>query len=297
MSYTRLLYFGEGSHVFQLPAYQGDYRDNFASLRTRSDTAPGMDGGLDMFGVLAAPAEVGLITANFTLHSNTRAGMTALRDALAVMTTWGKRPLWMQPADPDEAPRFCRARVRSISMPEKRAQHTDLIQPVTITWEANDPRWLSWPDAVFWDDPGLVWDDFTWVEATVIEEEANNGTIITLTNNGSAPAPVLIRVLTGAETVTNIGVKLEGSQSQALMHWRWNNTLGPGDFLVVDSHAPPTVIASTAAGTDSGYADFERVAGPGFIVLRPGVNTLIVEGTFSDDVTLEFEYYHAWRNT
>lgn len=299
---TRLTKFGAdasgGSFARQwtFTVHQTQYNDNFGNTKSRVSTAPGLDGGFDQFGPKRFAHSVGNVRQTLILHDDGQDStlMTGLRDAVRRAQDWGRQPLFMQPSDSTDPIRFCMAKLDNVQIPEARHLHADLVQPVVLIFNVNDPRWMSLPDAdaVYWDD-GSTWDPGEdWEEPRYTSSTVATGAAISLTNNGTAATPIRIKVTAGAGPTTSIGFELENIENGAtLTGFLYTKALASGDELVIDSNFDPTVRHNGA----SDYANFEPVAGSGFIMLPPGTHTINVTGVYTGNHTVDIEYFDSWR--
>lgn len=294
---TKLVKFGAGEFEYVIPTFQAEYKDNFMDAVPRTARMPGMSGGVDAFGKRPAPSEIGSVQAGWTLVSDEDpTGMTALRDAARKMLAWGKLPLWMQTSnDGVDDLRFCMARLNNLDIAENRDRLTDYWQKVKAIWQVNDPRWLGWPSMDYYGD-GTNWDDGgTWAGPR-LATTVNNGTTLTLTNNGTTKAPVKFRFKDTTDTVANLELARMDQNGNLVEGFIWGGLLAANDALVVDGHSPMRVIYEDAAlGHRSGYPEFTRLGGKGFIYLEPGANTIEVAGVFSGAVSVEIEWFDAWK--
>lgn len=312
--------FGSGGRSYAFPgATLHASSDTFASLAPQTTPLPGLSGGFDFYGVGPAPAVVGQIQLSFTLVALTRSEMTAKRDAVRAMARWGVQRLWKQPTDPDDPERFCFARVASISMPEQHGGQTDLHQPVTVTFQAADPRWYS-KENLWYLDGSLTLDGGRTVQgAAAVEVE--DGDIITVTNAGTAPTPPRIQIepvasgdwitewfigdpyVIGMEglfigeapdaAVQGFGLRRLSEDGRVQSEWFWLGTVREGEQLIVD-HAACRVRHESTAGSLNGYPDFYATVGFAFPPLEPGENRFQVFGTFTGKVRLTIDFLDAW---
>lgn len=270
-----------------------DYRDNFADVLARTSRVVGVSGGVDEFGRGVALSEVGNVQAGFFLISESREGMTALRDDLKKLLGWGVKKLWMQPSDPTAKPRWTWARVNNINMPEKRERHTDLWQKVTLSFQCADPRWYSHPSAWLLDSGEVLDDGLTVGGYRASSTTVNNGSTITLTNNGSTTTPLYLRFDAGANSVTDLRVSLRDADNVEIGRWRFEDTLSANQILEVDSTALSVTVTDTA--TNGRYDAFNPQIGTGFLELPSGTNTLVITGSFTGNITMYADYLDAWR--
>ncbi len=286
---TRLTQF----HTYTF-AYDQDYRDNFADVLARTSRVVGVSGGVDEFGGGVALSEVGNIQASFFLISeDSRDGMTTLRDDLKKIMGWGVKKLWMQPSDPTAKPRWTWARVNNINIPERRDRHTDLWQKVTLSFQCADPRWYSHPSAWLLDSGEVLDDGLTVGGYRASSTSVNDGSSLTLTNNGSTTTPLYLRFDAESNAVTNLRVSLRDVSDVEIGRWRFEDTLSAGQILEVDSTALSVTVTDTT--TDGRYDAFNPSKGNGFLELPSGTNTLVIDGSFTGNITLYADYLDAWR--
>jgi hypothetical protein len=289
---TRLLYFETAQGAYTFPEFQESYSDTFSSLVLRTDRMPGLDGGFDNLGSAPAPGEIGQVRASFVLIAEDRNAMVAMRDAVRAMRDWGKGKLFMQPSDSLIAPRFCYARINSISMAEDRSMHTDLMQPFSINFQVSDPRWLGWPDMWYFDSGEFFDNGLNFIDPR-LEQTINTTTTVTLTNNGKALTPVVIRLKATSFMGTLRAEHLDAG-GEVIGGWVWTGSLDNGETLIVDGERL-SVIHDKNTGIISGYPYFTALAGTGFIQLRGGDNSVRFSGGFTGNVALEVDFYDGWR--
>ncbi|MEQ8673305.1 MAG: phage tail family protein [Aggregatilineales bacterium] len=294
VDHTHLIKFGGGAEVYSIPLYsQADYRDNFLNVVPRTVRVPGMDGGVDLYGRRRSPSEIGQVNATWFIDVDDRADMTAARDTLDAMVNWGRRKLWMQPSDSTDRPRWCLARINNISTPQQRDRHTDLWQRVTANWQVADPHWYALPDGEWYLDDGEVLDDGLNLNSPrTTTTTVNDGSVITLTNAGNAPTPVILLFKTGSETLSDLRVEQVDGAGYLVNGFTSANSYSTNQQILVDSRPMPKFRLDGV----SDYANFTRLGGNGFIVLEPGANTINISGTFSGDITLETYFEDAWRS-
>ncbi len=288
------LTFGSGSRLYTFPgATLHTSSDNFADAVLRADKLPGLSGGYDVFGRRAAPTDVGQVQLGFTLVAASRDAMTAKRDAVRAMQDWGVRRLTKQPTDPADPPRFCWARVRSVGMPERHGEHTDLHQPVTLVFQVTDPRWQS-QAGLWWLDEGEILDgglDLGGLDLGAI----TSGDTLTLTNDGNTVTPVRLEFsLASGGSLTSLRLRHTDDEGLLRTDCTWAGTLVAHESLVLDSHSY-RVTRRSLVGDVPAYANLAATdGGLAFIVLQPGANTLLVTGTFTN-LSATAEFIDGWR--
>jgi hypothetical protein len=219
--------------------------------------------------------------------------MTALRDDIKQVIGWGVKKLWMQPSDPTAKPRWTWARINNINIPERRDRHTDLWQKVTLSFQCSDPRWYSHPSAWLLDSDEVLDDGLTVGGYRASSTSVNDGSTISLTNNGTTSAPLYLRFDAGSNAVTNLRVSLRDESDVEIGRWRFEDTLNSGQILEVDSTALSVTVTDTT--TDGRYDAFTPAKGNGFLELPSGTNTLVIDGSFTGNVSVFADYLDAWR--
>lgn len=290
MTKQRVVRFGN----YTFPIYQSALRDNFKNTVPKLTRLAGMSGSFNEYGRFRAPLEAGKLDFSFHLVSRTREGMEANRDAVEGLVELGLQQFVIQPSDPAADQRFCFATTNNISVGENLAGNTDLIQPVTMVLSTEDPRWISWPSGVYIGDSLTIGDSWVIGGARVTNTSVSNGTTITAINNGTAETPVLIQVMATPGTASLIEIAHLNDIGEAINKWRWVGNLEAGETLIVDSH-DPSVYHIDNLIKKRAFHQMTRLVGDGFIVLKPGANTLQVTGAFSSTVRVELDYYDAWR--
>ncbi len=246
--------------------------------------------------------------------------MTRRRDAVSAIKRWGRRPLWGQPYDLEQPRRWASARGNNINMAESARKGTEWLQAVRINFQVPDSKWHSRPNqqltlgqfvldgsAVLVDQAQVYLDDGEILGQFALAIPrctafVTNGTEINLTNMGNAPASAKVTLMAsrpwtlyeglhfgepgvmiggyGSASVYRPGVARLNDWGDAVERWRWNNTLSINEKLVVDAQASRVQWQHYPNFRESGYPDFNELAGDGFIRMEPGQNILRVEGEF-----------------
>lgn len=312
----------------------GSSTNNFGGVVTSTTRLPGMDGTFDNYGDGDAASEGGDVRVQFHLATQFEKQMTALRDLVNRMKPWGKRPLWMQPSDPSDPIRWCSARVNNTNLSENAKEGTDWLQPATINFQVSFPRWQSRPNVNYLGQSyldgtvALVASPPTYLDGQTNLGSGNlsiprclayvkNGTQLRLLNYGDAPAPARIKFMAsrpwylneglhfgdpgvmigayGSVSVRYPSVKRLNDYGDVIEQWRWENTLGINEVLEVDAKSYKVLLRQYPNNTISGYPEFVPVKSDGFIVMEPGINTLMVEGEFGGPFGfLEVDYWDSY---
>ena len=234
--------------------------DNFADRAVQARQLPGLSGGFDLYGFDAAPGEIGQVSVSAVLIAATRDAMQAKRDELRALSVLGKQMLTWQPQGA-AAPRWCWARVASISVPLEPAEHADLWQRVTLTFQAPDPHWYG-------------------AEDTDSQAVTTTGTL-SVVHAGNAIALAHITIACGAsQTATNPTVqRLVGAT--VVDEVKLTGVIGNSKALVIDARTKSVKLD----GADA-YANFEFLH-PSWFRLAPGSNSVKVTYTGAGTITVK----------
>jgi len=258
---------------------------------TRTTRLPGLSGGHDEYGDEAAPLAIGDIRATWWLDVR-REGkpMVELRDTVLSMVDAGAG--WLV-ADFEGRPRRIRIRENNINISIDNKKMAHVVQKVEANFQAKDPRWVSKPGAIYFDEgysfnTGQIFGGSRYSSASV-----TGGDVITLVNNGNARTPLYMRVKMTSATPTQIEASHVLPGGRVVAGWRWIKPTVANDVLIVDA-ARGKVIHDATTGIVSGYPQWTPLYGKGFIMLRPGSNRIELAG-WAGNVTVEMDYDDAWR--
>lgn len=280
--------FGDGSKSYTFP-YPQAIRDNFAETQAKLVTIPGMAGGVDIYGVEAAPGVIGKVRLDFEIYTDDEATMTALRSAAKAMAAWGVRRLVYQPTEPTDDERWCWARIDSISDPED-VSRTAHIQRMTVEFLVASPYWYS----IGTEAP--LWGTFKWGQAIWGPTATKHGVVgsdsFTITPDGNAETLGRILFTTNAaQGFTNpvIRRRVDGELLDEITFI--NTTVGIQDCLIVNPRAH-----SVRKGMTNYYAQM-TAKHPAWLRLEPGVDNDIevAFGSAADSAYLQIAYYELWR--
>lgn len=317
MTQIHILRFGGGSRAYHFENVETS-SPFFGGVAANAVRLPGANGGFNIYGMGAPPREVGNIRVGFNLVDESPAGMGRKLDAVMAMQSWGTRPLWMQPFDTDQPRRWCSAVINNTTIAQSAKQGTEFLQMVTLNIQVADPAWHSRPNEVYFDQahfgevtfvsqPQVYLDDDETFGAVEFALErclaaVQNGSEINLMNLGNAPTPARVSLMAsrpwtldeglhfgdpgvmigayGSVSVLNPGVSRLNDWGDAVEGWRWNGTLGLNERLEADTREASVTRYLYPNFNESGYPNFTRTAGMGFITVQPGQNVLRVEGSF-----------------
>jgi len=269
--------FEAGGNTYTFPSTLGAYRDNFSNALARNTRLPGVDGGFDEY--LAAPAarELGTISQAFTLQSDTKAGLDALRDAVRAMMLWGKGYLYFRPSNyPTQVERRCYCRVDNINMSRDEG-FAQYWQRLTVFFSASSPIWEA-----------------TGTASSEVINHSGTSTDDTVNNGGNAIALPVITIATGGSQVMTGPIYVRRIvSSQVVDEVKYEYNLGNSITLTIDAQKWQ-VIYDDGAEQD-GYDDMFDFIHPDWLRLMPGNNTIrVVSGDAGDAATVTIEYRDTW---
>lgn len=290
MDKARLVRFFAGDNSFSFPNEQ-DFHDNFANPVVRLQSLPGISGGFDPHGSSPGPNEAGVVQCTTTVQAAARAAMTAKMDALHGMTNWGKGLLLAQPADSSEAVRWTYAKIHSIDTPHREDGHSDLWQPVQLTFACEDPLWYQQGT------DGPIWGIAEWGDPWEAAPEVCAGglTEFTVTNEGNADTlcRVTISCDTG-QTAEDVTVQRVSSTSIVVDQVKYTGVLVAGDELIINPRGH-TVTLNGAGAYDATFQ--ANILHPDWFRIAPGSNTIRVRmANIGDACDVGMHFWYAWRN-
>lgn len=325
--------FGGGEKVYVIPP-QVSLDPHFLDLVTQTQRLPWTDGGYDAYGNSPLPSEVGSIKATFWIDTEgSSQSITTLKQLAMRMANWGRRPLWAK-AD-EYPIRWVGAKLDNLQPPINVRDVPHARQRVQAVWQASYPRWSSRPhvnylgDSTFDGSVALVdqateyldYDATMNVGGTISLPRCmafvKDGTQIDLLNYGDAPARAVVTIMAsrpwylneglhfgdpgvmiggyGSASLFKPGVKRLNDYGDAAEAWRWDGTLGVNETLTINRQDASVRLQRYPNGSESGYPDFVPVRGTGFITMQPGINRLVVEGTFDGPFGfLKVDYEDTW---
>lgn len=257
-------------NTYTFPTTSGDqeFKTNFSNLVNKATRLPGADGGHDEYGFSRAPSEIGNVQFGIVLESETTSGMQALRDAIKQMAAWGKGRLIDTINGTD---RWCWARINANDITEQRHMHSDLFQPVKLTFQASDPHWYTTgTEGVLWG--GSTWGGATWDGTASPTTITTTGTI-TVTNNGSADTLArLVLWNNSGSTITNPRVRrmIAGTAADDLLY---TGTIADGVQLELNPRRHTALYDGTDVLSNLTFTH------PEWMRLLPGSNSLQVDVT------------------
>ena len=271
--------------------YVQNWSRNFANKRRAQVVLPGASGAFNTQGDFFSPAQAGQVDVAFKLVAETREAMDDLRDGVYALAHRGLKQLVFQPTGAEEPTRFCWAEVDSISMPEDKANHSDLIQNVSIVFNVPDPR-LFGASLAMWSigdgsdvgDPGLVIGGGGDVH--VVSGEL---TQIVVTNGGNAPTIPVITVVPGVGNTVSEGIGIYRVEGGLYRDFVEHGPFAGTDELYLNGKTHRATLNGNPTWDNLYYGHNN------FIVLMPGENDFdILMADAGDDATVIFYFFDTW---
>lgn len=264
---------GGNTYNFDMPLTA--YSDNFADAVTRTTRQPGVDGGFDEYLGDVAAREIGTIRQGLTLQSETKEGLSALRDDLRAMLQWGKGYLYYRPSDyPTDPERRVYCRVSNIPMSRDESDARDSYwQRATVIFQASYPGW----------ERAVTLNQFT---------HTGLSTDVTLNNAGNAIALARVEVslALGDSITTFFRVRRVDGSDNVLGEFYYPNALTEDDLLVIDANS-----SSLTLNGDDAYSSNVTFKHPDWIRLLPGDNTIrVMSGGGGNSASVTVQYRSAY---
>ena len=280
--------FVSGSNTYTFPTSPADqaFFTNFGNVKNFMQQLPGVNSGFDMFGEGRRPTEAGTIRRNSYLVSSTISGMKTLRDNINKMVDWGRGRLYDTLRD--GSIRWCNCWLNAIVIREERHKHTDLFQPVQLTFATDDPFWYTAGTM------GALLGS-TFILGTSVLGGGTTTTLsgltndFTITNNGSAYTVPIINII--ADTGKNASYpRLQRIVNGTVKDYvNYNGVLATGQTAYFD----PVTQTYIAKGSIA-YSDFSTLT-PDGIRLAPGSNTLrLLLDNSADGAKVQIRYYERF---
>lgn len=274
-----------GTYTFQ---YLTQYQDNFGELVPQTTRMPGSDGGFDAYGDLSPPKQIGAVQAQMSLYAANETIATQLTDALSELVSWGVGRLYQAPTDPNQAERWCWAKLTSAPHSINNAQHEDYLRSLRLSFQVTDPHWYSqgtWPWQ--WGD-GTKWNSKRWGGGAVPQRCTGLQTDFEIVRAGTATTYPSIVIQ--SQGLSSIYIqRLAGST--VLDEVRYTRDLPAGTRLTINAFS-----WSVDLDGDDAYDEHFDANRLHWLILPTGRSQMrVVMGNPSDQCTVTIRYYEAWN--
>lgn len=244
-------------------------KDNFRTLQSRIEPIAGASGGYDSYGIDSPPAGVGQVQVTLKLLALALDDMQALRDALATLSGSGQLKL-SKTTQGSLGVRWCYAKLVDSQLPERWADHTDLIQDASLLFSVADPHWLM-------------------DEATATLNITGTSQDVTITHNGNGIA------LMKATLACGVGQTTQNPKIRRLVggivadEVAWTGTVAASTSLIINGQSKSIL----NNGADA-YAAMTFIH-PDWLRLLPGANVFrVIAANAGDRGTVTFAYYPTY---
>lgn len=163
-----------------------------------------------------------------------------------------------------------------------------------MTFFCPKARWYGKDGLEFLDNGDALDDGLTLLGPQIDRVTVDSGDTVQLTNNGDAPAGVLIwaEAPTG-ESVTDFSLSRMSVDGVSLAdRITYNATLSSGDVFIADCRNHQAQLNYSVLPA-SGYGNIDALRAT-WMELPPGESELIVGGTFTNGAILSLEWYDTW---
>lgn len=279
---------------YTFPVYENRIDARSQNVSASSQQLPGASGGFPGLGFGPKPLQPKTFTVNFTIRVEQRRLMTPQLDAVNAIAGWGVQRLYV--IDDAGEERWINCEVQRIQNAQNVNTHSDLHQPVAITFIAHDPHWYKQgTENPIWGGGSLWGGGAVWGGASVPQVCTGLQTDFTVTHNGTGFArPRIFITVADGDTASDIRVQriVGGSVVDQV---RYTGALSPsgGDNVVkIDCRALTAtldnadIFSSTLWGIPTNLWWFR---------LPEGDNSIRVLMTNSgDECTVEMKYYDTY---
>lgn len=258
-------------NLYNFPAEQVSYSDNFAELATKTRRLPGMHGGFDDLGNARGLSEIGSIRADFWLSFDNLTEATEKLDEFRRMSEYGVQLLHKTAQDGSK--RWTWARVDNISTPQNVKDQPHKRMKASIIFQASDPFWYGIGSGVsIWGDGVSKWGGnvSTWGGATVTSV---SGVLTTLSYNytGNVFTQASISIVPGAGQSCTDPIVRRIVSGAVVDELRYYGTLAATERLFIDSRR-----ASVRVNEVNAYDARFDTKSAYMLRLVPGANTIQV---------------------
>jgi hypothetical protein len=297
MATQSLLQFGMGSDRFVFATYPKLYQlklnpASFDDMEFSSMSLPGMDGVFPTNPFSRGRTTSTTISLKFKYAGDESTDWVALKKAIRKPQSHGLTYLFKQMEDGTVAFTLATC-TRAYLNPDADSQ-VHIFRDGQLDFFCPKARWYSKTGLEFLDS-GLALDsDLTLLGPQIDRVTVNSGDVIEVTNNGDAPAGILIwaEAPTG-ESVTDFSLSRMSVDGVSLADSiAYNDTFSDGDAIILDSRNHQAQLNYSVIAA-SGYGNVEALRAT-WLELPPGDSELIVGGTFTNGAIVSLEWYDTW---
>ncbi|MDZ4770099.1 MAG: hypothetical protein SGJ24_13300 [Chloroflexota bacterium] len=266
----RVISFGAYTFPSSVPDRGEVLRTNFGNGVPRTERLPGVDGGFDAYGADAMANEIGAVRFRFVLVADSAAAMSAARDAVMGMASYGRALLTIETSA--GASRWTYAKINNIAMPTEHDAFSDKIGEVTIDWQVAYPRWFA-----------------TAVGSPSAIAASGTATSATVTAGGNAVALPVITIDPGT-AISAAGVRVQRLVSAVVVdEIVYGAALLATDVLVI--HCKGLTVRKN--GVDA-YSTAFTALHPAWLRLKPGANTIRVILGVGETASVSVAWDDTW---
>jgi hypothetical protein len=279
-----LVRFGLGSiesYTFD-QANQTSLSSNFANILQRSVRLPGKDGGVSIYGKGRGPAEIGNVRVGFWVHGSSMADVGDKVASVREMSYWGLRRLFMKHRNGKTM--WTWASVSDVQDAQAVERLPHLRQQVQMTFQCPETRWYSRDGMYFMDDDHDMNDGLTLPSLKLDQEAVQDGSTVSVTNNGNAPVSAYVRWDgNGSNSFTNPVITRKNWAGEVVDQLTYTDTIGANEVVEIDARKLTCTDVSKLT-----------VLGLNWLTIPAGTWTLEISGTFTTTGLLTIDFWDGW---
>lgn len=282
----KLIQFGESPDYYRFVT-----ADQVSITPTFGDTVPsvsrlvGVDGSFINEGRSRPRSASGNVQAFFWLTADTASAMQTKRAEYHKMLGWGLARLFKE--NQDGVTMWTWAVVNNLQDNQSVQERPHRLQRVQVNFQCSKSRWFCKPgDAL--STAGVYTEGATRSASNSVA----NGSTVSVTNNGTAPAGLKITwTAPGGVTITNPAIERRDGGGTAIEKVTYTAVLSPTDTAEIDARNHQLSENLTVSPS---YGKL-TVLTADWLTIPPGTTTLYISGTFSGgNGTLDLDWWDTY---
>lgn len=292
-----LVQHGMGTNRFLFSTYPKLYQlklspERFDDMQFNSQALPGLDGVFPTNYMSRGRTTSTEIALQFKYAGDDTTDFTAFKKALHQMKNHGLTYLFKRMEDDTLV--FTLAQCTRVHVQPDNDIQAHIWPQGELRFACPKARWYGREGMESLDNGQALDDTLTLIPPQVDRVTKTSGQTVSVTNNGDAPAGVLVWLEAPAgHTVTNPTITRMSVDGVSLADsLAYIGTLNGGDVVIMDArnHQAQLNYAVFAA---SGYGNVQALRAT-WLEIPPGTSTLTITGTFSNGVIVTLEWWDSW---
>lgn len=245
------------------------FSDNFRNLNTSMTPVIGAPGGVDQFGLAAAPAREGRVTVTYWIRVSDQNQMAVELTRLGALAAWGRKNLWRETWDGHLE--FCSARLAEAPITHAYRKFPQLRLEITLTFDVPNPVWYRiWPGTA-------LWGRFKWGDGSKWGVGSQSYTLSGLTTTlnipymGNTPTPLRMYFTVSFSFFQNLVIRRE-VEGRTADQMTWLGTVNSATLedLLIDPRRK--IVQKRGANVISGFTPQTAE----WMMLVPGTNRMVI---------------------